>query len=186
MECLWEFGRHIHMIIWKVLSDFKRIWLLFSHRSGCTTLTPNRMGQNMPRSSGRLKSTEGLVIISSSATKQLSTESATDWYMRGEQPSGVSLLRNIRAAIKKEKRTFKAAEHTERHGLVPVRVHAKGAALRGVLTPQHTSCNQEKKKNIKSSWAQRSPRTGTCEGSSPQGCPYSATYGLQSKKKKKH
>ena len=36
-------------------------------------------------------------MISSSATKQLRTERATDWYMRGEQPSGVSLLRNIRA-----------------------------------------------------------------------------------------
>ena len=59
---------------------------------------------NITRSSRRTKysnelitSTDGCVIISDSFAKQLSTDSATDWNINLGQPSGLSLLRSMRA-----------------------------------------------------------------------------------------
>ena len=51
----------------------------------------------MSKMTGKLNKTEGWVMISSSCEKQLKTLSATDWNMSFGHPSGLSLLRNIRA-----------------------------------------------------------------------------------------
>lgn len=51
---------------------------------------------NSGRKNGSIR-TEGCVMISSSLAKQLRTERATDWNMSRGQPSGLSLLLNIRA-----------------------------------------------------------------------------------------